>query len=196
MRAVKFRRRPILARAAGRKGMENYEQTREMTTRSCPRRQLNTAVGRSICSWAAGRELRMSTEPHRSRTFRRQRHGAGSVRVARAAAACAVASRLRSSSSARLSYIALSGAVGVASFGAGLRLRRRARRFGSHRVLQFNPALLFARSAQGCIELGCFARRRCPTIRSSRRLKQLRLHFASVLARLNSTVGLLGRELE
>ena len=53
MRAVKFRRRPILPRAAGRKGMENYEQTREMATPSCPQRQLITAVGRSICSWAS-----------------------------------------------------------------------------------------------------------------------------------------------
>ncbi len=71
--------------------------------------------------------MRMSTEPYRSRTFPRKRNGAASVRVARAAATCAVASRLRSSSSARLSYIALSGAVGVASFGAGLRSSSRRR---------------------------------------------------------------------
>ena len=64
-------------------------------------------------------------------------------------------------------------------------------RFGLHRALHFNAALLFARSAQGCIQLACFAQRRCPTIRWSRRLKQLRFHFASVVARLNSSVGLL-----
>ena len=57
-----------------------------------------------------------------------------------------------------------------------------------HRALQFNATLLFARLAQGRVQLACFAQRRCPTIRWSRRLKQLRFHFASVLARLNSTV--------
>jgi hypothetical protein len=71
--------------------------------------------------------MRMSTEPHRSLTFPRKRRGAASARVERAAATCAVASRFGSSSSARLSYVALCGAVGVASFGAGLRSSSRRR---------------------------------------------------------------------
>jgi hypothetical protein len=69
----------------------------------------------------------MSRERHRSLTFSRKRKGAASLRIARAAATGAGASRLPSGSSARLSYVALSGAVGVASFGAGLRSSSRRR---------------------------------------------------------------------
>ncbi len=71
--------------------------------------------------------MRMSTELHRSLTFPRKRHGAASACLLRAAVTCAVASRLRSSSSARPSCIARSAAVGVASLGAGLRSSSRRR---------------------------------------------------------------------
>ena len=132
--------------------------------------------------------MRMSKEPYRSRMFPRKRRGAASVLVD--APQPLLRRRHRGfgpSSSARLSYVPLSGAVGVASFGAWFRSSSR-RRFGLHRALQFNVALLFARSAPGCVQLACFAQRRCPTIRWSRRLKQLRFYFAPVLARLNSSV--------
>jgi hypothetical protein len=95
--------------------------------------------------WAAGRELvRMSTERHRSLKAWRQRHGAGSVRIARAAAACAVESRLRFSSSTTSGCIARSAAVGVASFGARLRSSSRRK----------------VRAAS------CFAVQRCVAVRS------------------------------
>ena len=79
--------------------------------------------------WAVWVRVRMSTEQYLSLRSCHQRHGAESARVLGVAAACAVESRRRSSSSASLGCIALSAAVGLASLGAGLRstLRRRVR---------------------------------------------------------------------
>ncbi len=131
----------------------------------------------------------MSTEPHRSLTFPRKRNGAASVRVARAAATCAVASRLRSSSSARLSYIALSGAVGVASFGAGLRSSSRRRvRVASRFAVQRHVAVRSVSSGPHPARL--LRPASLPNNSLEPTLKRLRLHFASALARLNSSVGL------
>jgi hypothetical protein len=89
--------------------------------------------------------LEMKSQPHRSLEAWRQRHGAGSARIARAAAACSVESRLLSGSSAILGCIARSAAVGVASFGAGLRSSSRRRvwaasRFTVQRCVAVRPA--------------------------------------------------------
>jgi hypothetical protein len=115
-------RRSILPGRAGSKSCTTMSIRGKCAFDGTPGRDPSRLLG---CRFEVGllaESKNMKSGPHRNlEAWPGQLRGAGSARFVRAAVTCTGESRLRRKSSTALSCSALSAAVGVASFGAGLR---------------------------------------------------------------------------